>query len=72
MSVLRCLAGRILDCGCLIGVYEEYDGSVITVIDARGPACESPEHTLHARLPADRPRADAPESDRRDRTARRD
>ena len=50
MALLRCLAGRTLGCGCLVGVYEQYNGSVIAVVDARGAACRVPEHALHARL----------------------
>ena len=39
MSVLRGVAGKVLDCGCLTGVYETYAGDVIQVIDAVGKTC---------------------------------
>ena len=47
MRLLRGVAGRVLPCGCLVGVYETYEGRVIETIDARGPACAEPAHQLH-------------------------
>jgi hypothetical protein len=44
MRVLRGVAGRVLDCGCLVGVYETYAGEVVTIIDARGEQCTDPAH----------------------------
>jgi hypothetical protein len=68
MRFLRGLTGRVLPCGCLVGVYETYEGRVVATIDARGPACFEPEHRLHAvvpladhqDLPADRTGPDGP------------
>jgi hypothetical protein len=40
----------VLDCGCLVGIYETYAGQVIATIDARGAACQNPTHTLHSAL----------------------
>lgn len=40
MRFLRGLKGRVLPCGCLVGVYETYDGNVVTTIDARDLACD--------------------------------
>ena len=45
VTLLRGLTGRVLPCGCLVGVYETYAGKVIGSIDARGCACD--EHRLH-------------------------
>jgi hypothetical protein len=53
MRLLRGLSGRVLACGCLVGVYETYDGGVVATIDARGKTCEMPEHRLHAEIPAE-------------------
>jgi len=39
MGILRGVSGKVLDCGCLVGVYETYSGGVVQVIDAIGPAC---------------------------------
>jgi len=47
MRFLRGLAGKALSCGCLVGVYETYDGGVVATIDARGPECTHPDHRLH-------------------------
>jgi hypothetical protein len=55
MRILRGLTGRVLPCGCLVGVYETYEGRVVATIDACGPACFEPEHRLHAPVsPTDR------------------
>ena len=51
MRLLRGLSGRVLSCGCLVGVYETYEGEVVATIDARGKQCQSREHRLHATLP---------------------
>jgi hypothetical protein len=47
VRLLRGLSGRVLDCGCLVGVYETYAGQVVATIDARGPVCTEPSHALH-------------------------
>ena len=44
LRVLRGLASRSLDCGCLLGVYETYDGLIIQIVDAPGNACKNPAH----------------------------
>jgi len=46
-TVRRCVAGYRLSCGCLAGVYERADGSVITLIDVQVPSC--PKGGSHAR-----------------------
>jgi hypothetical protein len=47
VRLLRGLAGHVLPCGCLVGVYETYSKEVVATIDACGPSCESPGHRLH-------------------------
>jgi len=51
MRLLRGLAGEVLTCGCLAGVYETYEGRVVVTIDARGVSCPDPTHTRHAVVP---------------------
>ena len=48
MRFLRGLTGKVLPCGCLVGVYETYDGTVVATIDAPGASCTSPKHGRHA------------------------
>ena len=50
MRLLRGVAGKVLSCGCLVGVYETYEGPVVATIDARGAGCDVPEHRRHAVL----------------------
>ena len=68
MRLLRGLAGRMLACGCLAGVYETYDGDIVTTIDVRGNACGHRGHSLHAVIPAESADADR-HRDRTDRVA---
>jgi hypothetical protein len=51
MAILRGLSSRLLSCGCLAGVYETYEGDVVTIVDARGPACKNPRHVDGKTLP---------------------
>ncbi len=53
MRLLRGLSGRVLPCGCLVGVYETYDGSVVASIDARGQVCHTSNHRLHGMIPVE-------------------
>ncbi|MEO8070811.1 MAG: hypothetical protein ABI652_05380 [Acidobacteriota bacterium] len=62
MRLLRGLSGKLLTCGCFLGIYETYDGQVVKTIDARGGACGDSTHELHAvvqdsaeRTPSPRP-----------------
>jgi len=55
MRLLRGLKGRVLPCGCLVGVYETYAGTIVAMIDARGASCDDPSHKLHGVLPASDP-----------------
>jgi hypothetical protein len=44
MAILRGLSSHLLQCGCLVGIYETYDGNVVTILDARGPQCAIGAH----------------------------
>jgi hypothetical protein len=66
MAILRGLSSRLLPCGCLAGVYETYEGEIIAILDARGPACAEPAHVDGRPLPPDP--ADAAKS--RDQTSK--
>jgi hypothetical protein len=45
-SLRRMLRGRMLACGCSVGVYETYSGEVVQVIDACSPRCSSASHSV--------------------------
>ena len=51
MRILRGLTSRLLTCGCLAGIYETYDGAVVTLIDDRDPQCPSPSHVAGHEVP---------------------
>jgi len=51
MRLLKGLAGKVLPCGCLVGVYETYRGNVVASIDALAPVCV--RHRLHDAIPVD-------------------
>ncbi len=44
MRILRGLAGKRLECGCLTGVYETYSGEVVEVLDGRAGTCPHRDH----------------------------
>jgi len=44
------VSGRTLDCGCLVGVYQMRDGSVLDILDARGPECCLDGHDVNVIL----------------------
>jgi len=43
-NILRGLTSRHLPCGCVLGVYETYDGRVVSIVDVRGDRCEDSRH----------------------------
>jgi hypothetical protein len=51
MRILRGLTSRLLACGCIAGVYETYDGTVVTLLDDRNAACADPAHVAGDVLP---------------------
>ncbi len=52
MRILRGLSSKVLACGCIAGVYETYDGRVVTVIDAPSTSCAD-RHTTGNVIPAE-------------------
>jgi hypothetical protein len=42
------LRGRVLSCGCTVGVYETRAGDVVEIIDARSTDCASVTHQVDA------------------------
>lgn len=52
MRILRGLSSKLLACGCIAGVYETYDGHVVTVIDALAASCAE-GHTAGNVIPAE-------------------
>jgi hypothetical protein len=53
MRILRGLSSKFLPCGCLTGVYETYDGTVVGIVDAKGAACLVAAHRNGKRIPVD-------------------
>ena len=47
------VAGHVLACGCLIGVYETRSGDIVEVLDSRGPACPHAAHQTNAVIHGD-------------------
>jgi len=51
MRILRGLTSRLLPCGCVAGVYETYDGLVVTLLDEPQATCPDPNHTKGNQIP---------------------
>jgi len=51
MRILRGLTSRLLPCGCLAGIYETYDGAVVTLLDDRNPDCRIEAHVAGNEVP---------------------
>ncbi len=51
MRILRGLTSRLLTCGCVAGVYETYDGPVVTLLDERQAGCFDPTHIEGNQIP---------------------
>ena len=51
MRILRGLTSRVLPCGCVAGVYETYDGNVLTLLDERESTCQIDTHENGNRIP---------------------
>ena len=51
MRILRGLTSRLLPCGCIAGVYETYDGTVVTLLDERQSTCHDPAHADGNQIP---------------------
>jgi hypothetical protein len=53
MRILRGLSSKFLSCGCLAGVYERYDGTVVCILDAKAVACRVATHRSGKVIPVD-------------------
>jgi hypothetical protein len=42
--ILRGLSSKLLRCGCLLGVYETYEGAIVGLIDAKAAGCTVVSH----------------------------
>ena len=51
MRILRGLRSAVLPCGCLTGVYETYDGEVVTFVDTAAQSCPEPSHKDGNQIP---------------------
>jgi hypothetical protein len=51
MRILRGLTSRVLPCGCVAGIYETYDGPVVTLLDEREATCQIDGHENGNRIP---------------------
>jgi len=51
MRILKGLSSRLLPCGCVAGVYETYDGEVVTLLDERSRECTDKSHENGNRIP---------------------
>ena len=51
MRILRGLTSHVLPCGCVAGVYETYDGGVVTLLDERDATCRINTHEDGNRIP---------------------
>jgi len=51
MRILRGLTSRVLACGCVAGVYETYDGAIVTLLDERESTCQVDIHENGNRIP---------------------
>ena len=51
MRILKGLSSRLLPCGCVAGVYETYDGEVVTLLDERSRECTDKSHEDGSRIP---------------------
>jgi hypothetical protein len=60
MRLLRGLGSQLLPCGCLAGVYETYDDTTVSIIDARGDSCAKDDHRPGLVVPMSPSRAAIP------------
>jgi hypothetical protein len=66
---LRCLLrGKLLDCGCSVGVYETRSGEIVQIIDVQAAECQVAAHTVDSVLGEDEEEPEAAELDHLART----
>ncbi len=51
MRILKGLRSSALPCGCVAGVYETYDGKIVTLIDTPNASCADPAHKDGSEVP---------------------
>jgi hypothetical protein len=51
MRILRGLKSQLLACGCIAGIYEKYDGEVVTLVDEPDASCQDRDHQAGNRIP---------------------
>jgi hypothetical protein len=51
MRILKGLGSRVLDCGCVAGIYETYDSQTVAILDAPATSCADPAHERGKRVP---------------------
>jgi len=44
VDITRCLCGARLECGCLVGWYETWGGTVLTIVDDAATTCRERSH----------------------------
>ena len=42
------VGGRVLPCGCLVGIYDTWKGETVTIVDSRGEQCGHIDHRDNA------------------------
>ena len=55
MRILRGLSSRFLPCGCLAGIYETYEGEIVSIVDARSTTCADSAHAPGNLVPMEPP-----------------
>jgi hypothetical protein len=50
MRILRGLSSRLLPCGCIAGIYETYDGEIVTLLDEADASCQDRGHRAGHRI----------------------
>jgi hypothetical protein len=50
MRILKALSSEAHACGCLLGIYETYNGDVVSLVDAVGEYCRT--HTVGQQVEA--------------------
>ena len=51
MRILRGLTSHVLPCGCVAGVYETYEGGIVTLLDERDATCQIAAHQTGNQIP---------------------
>jgi hypothetical protein len=60
--ILRGLSSKLLRCGCLLGVYETYEGAIVGLIDAKAAECTIVSHDGGNVLPVHQTEEEQPET----------